>query len=116
VAERRRAAQDVPASLAYRILDADHLRTERREELRRTGAGELSGEVTDADVGQRTAGHAEGVACHGSRTRRKALDAPVGSTSVALGQIVQATRGIDQDHAALLGSTVRERPLDVLPR
>ena len=37
-------------ALAHRILDADHLGAERGEEPGRAGAGELAGEVADAEV------------------------------------------------------------------
>ena len=50
----RHAAQDVPRALAHRVLDADHLGAERGEELGGAGAGELPGEVADADVRERS--------------------------------------------------------------
>ena len=50
---RAELAHDVPQALGDRVLDADHLRAERREHARRAGAGQLAGQVADADVAQR---------------------------------------------------------------
>src|SRR6201999_4114435 len=53
VHERADAAQDVPAPLPHRVLDADHLGAERRQPLGRAGAGQLSAEIADAHARQR---------------------------------------------------------------
>ena len=58
VRKRWDAAQDVPPALPHRILDADHLRAERGQESRRACAGELSGEITDAEMRERPGRHA----------------------------------------------------------
>jgi hypothetical protein len=56
VHERRHRAQDVPEPHRDRVFDADHLRTERGEPLRGAGAGELAGEVADAEMAE-SGGH-----------------------------------------------------------
>ena len=53
VDEGRYPAQDVPAPLTHRVFDADHLGAERGQPLRCARAGQLAGEVTDAQCRQR---------------------------------------------------------------
>ena len=65
----RIATQDVPAPLAYGVLDANDLGPERCEEARRASTGQLAGEIADTDVRQGAVGHG------GERTRIR--DAPV---------------------------------------
>ena len=53
VDEGRHRTQDVPRALVHRVLDADHVRAEGRQPLRRARTGELTGEVADANALER---------------------------------------------------------------
>ena len=55
VIDRRRAGARCPTARGDRILDADHLGAERGEESGRAGAGELAGQIADADVAESAA-------------------------------------------------------------
>ena len=79
--ERWGAAQDVPTAFVRRVFDADDLGAERRQPLGGAGAGQLPGEVADAE-------RFEG-ACH-ARCRRRA---PFAGLKPRLRRVAAETRG-----------------------
>ena len=51
----RHPAQDVPATVVRGVFNPDHFRAERGHELGCAGAGQLTGEIADAQMGERLA-------------------------------------------------------------
>ncbi len=109
---RADAAQDVPAALPHRVLDADHLGAERGEPLGRAGARQLAAEVADAHAGQglgRRAGRLVHPSPRPQPRRRQRLRTSYGRTAGAANRRLGYGLGRNRSAYQSVGNTLDER-------